>query len=119
MSERRDSSYWWGFGDAGGADRAYEGARKEADKEFQETFAGPKAIDEMYVAPNDIRMKNPEGEFKDPAPMVESKAERTKPGWDSRGDRFHDPEGQQGGTEGGRPAFPPLPNEIHPVRNDE
>jgi hypothetical protein len=33
--------------------------------------------------------------------MVESITERAAPGWDSRGDRYRDPEGQQGGTEGG------------------
>jgi hypothetical protein len=103
---------WTGFSSARGMDTAYEQASAAAQKQLDETLAGP---DNFHVAPDDTDMKNPDGEFEDPAPMVESAAERAMPGWDSRGDRFGDPEGQQGGTEGGRPATTSLPNEVHPL----
>jgi len=95
MNANRKSGYWWAFSDARGIDRAYEKVEKAAEKEFAETFAGP--MHEMRVAPDDTSMKNPDGEFKDPAAMVESPADRAGPGWDSRGDHFKDPEGRQGG----------------------
>jgi hypothetical protein len=94
--------------DGSGMDQAYEQAAKTAEKELDATLAGP---DNMRAPADDTDMKNPDGEFSDPAPMVESPAGRAMPGWDSRGDRFKDPEGQQGGTVGTQPT----PNQTPPA----
>jgi hypothetical protein len=109
-----DTGLWTDFSDARGIDLQYERVKAKAEKELDATLAGPSKIS---VPADDTELKNPDGEFADPAAMVEPPAERAMKGWDSRGDHMHDPEGQQGGTEGGRPAIPPLPNEVHPVRN--
>lgn len=111
MAKKFKVAYWWGFSDARGIDRAYERDRKDAEREFQATFAGPQAIHEISVATDDPEMKNPDGEFNNPAPMVESEAERALPGWDSRGDRFKDPEGQQGAVlDDSSMIEPPMPD---------
>jgi hypothetical protein len=89
--------------DGPGMDTAYEQAGKAAEKQLDETLAGP---DGMRVPADDTGMKNPGGAFADPAPMVETPAQRAMPGWDSRGDRFQDMEGQQGGVVGARPSPP-------------
>jgi hypothetical protein len=61
--------------------------------------AGPK---DQPAPDNDVEMKNPDGEWEDPAPMTASRPAHPK------GDSAVDPEGQQGGTHGGSPARPSL-----------
>jgi hypothetical protein len=97
-NERRKSGYWWAFSDAKGIDRAYAKVGVAAEKELAETLAGPQAIHETPVARDDTALKNPDGEFEDPAAMGKSPADRAVSGWDSRGDRFKDTEGQQGSS---------------------
>lgn len=110
MNENRRSGYWWAFSDARGIDRAYGKVEEAAEKEFAKTFAGPRAIHEMHIARDDTKLKNPDGEFEDPAAMGEPRPDRAASGWDSRGDRHKDPEGQQGGVVSVSTADPRAPD---------
>ncbi|MGH6828811.1 MAG: hypothetical protein ACREFW_07865 [Rhizomicrobium sp.] len=85
--------------EAEGYSAAYERERKQALDEERDLMAGPKGL---TVPIGDTEMKNPDGEFQNPAPMSEEDAGRGK------SDPKVDPEGQQGGTEGGRPPWPPI-----------
>ena len=98
---------WTNFSSSRGMDQAYEQASKAAERNLKEQMAGP---DQFHSTSDGADIKNPDDEAEDPAPMVESAAERAAPGWDSRGDRVNDPQGQQGGTDN-RPVTPPLPSE--------
>ena len=75
---------------------------------------------EDRVAARSEGTKNPDHEAEIHAPMVAMRpADQKGPGPNqagkSPGNGKVDPQGQQGGTEGGSPAVPKLPNEIHPV----
>jgi hypothetical protein len=95
---------------AEGYSAAYERARPQALREERDAMAGP---ENLSVPDNDIEMKNPDGEFARPASMSEESS--SLPHFDgpnglgnSKGDGSIDPQGQQGGTEGGQPPKPPL-----------
>lgn len=115
-NENRKSRYWWTFSDARGIDRAYKKDEAAAEKDLEKSLAGP--MHEMNVAPDDTKLKNPDGEFKNPAAMVEVPADRVRPGWDSRGDRFKDPQGQQGGMVPDPTINPRLPDTPMPPADE-
>jgi hypothetical protein len=68
----------------------------------------------MSVEADDTSLKNPEGEFDNPAPMVHPRSGQTGPGpngpGNSKGDGSIDPQGQQGGTHGGQRSDPNEPS---------
>lgn len=84
------------MGDAGiGFSTAYEADLPRAEKELAETLAGPQ--DKPAGPPaDDVEMKNPEGEFQDPAPFV-GQPDPDRP-------THSDPEGHQGGVVANTPA---------------
>lgn len=104
-----------------GFDTPYLAQRDRDRRELESTLAGPK-IPLQPLSGFDI--KNPENEYSQPASasaLAENRntcCDASRPSTKSSGGRV-DPEGQQGGTHGGSPANPPLPNEIHPVASPE
>jgi hypothetical protein len=93
-----------------GIDKGYEAVRDQAKAELAGTMAGPEKPLQQ-ISGEDI--KNPEGEFAIPAPRTGSpNQEQRAPGpnqaGNSAGDGSIDPQGQQGGTEGGQPGSPSL-----------
>ena len=84
-----------------GIDRGYEAVRETAKEELARTMTGPRHPLQP-IAEDGI--KNPEGEFEVPAPMPIAARETAG----SNGNAASDPQGQQGGTEGGQPTTPPV-----------
>lgn len=95
---------------ARGYSAAYDADRKRAQQELSATMAGhgPGA------ALDDPTLKNPDRELQAPASVPEGALHQPPLGpgpnmaGNSKGDGTIDPQGQQGGTEGGEPGFPPL-----------
>jgi hypothetical protein len=93
-----------------GIDKGYEAVREVAQKELADTMAGP-AKPLQQVSGDGI--KNPEGEFAIPAPATgtpdqQKRGRGPNQAGNSSGKGPVDPQGQQGGTEGGQPGSPPL-----------
>src|SRR5579883_1422700 len=90
---------------ARGYSAAYDADRVRAEKELQGTMAGH-APDAEVADPS---LKNPDQELQAPASMPEGASHQAMAGpgpnltGNSRGDGTIDPQGQQGGTEGGQP----------------
>lgn len=102
-----------------GIDKDYEKDRPRALAELDGQMAGPKHIG---VPEEDV--KNPESEFENPAPFGGMHprgvgSEGPNGVGNSSGNGEIDPQGQQGGTHGGQPATPTLPNEVHPLASPE
>jgi hypothetical protein len=95
-------------GSACGYSAAYHADRARAEQELRSIMAGhtPEAV------AGDSSLKNPDRELQAPASMPDGAAatrtQREGPGpnevGNSRGDGSIDPQGQQGGTEGGQPG---------------
>jgi hypothetical protein len=113
---------------AAGISAAYDRDRNRAEAELQATIAGPR---DRPAVDNDPEVKNPDGEWENPAPMTASRRRDPQPpgpvtasgsetvgdqpnqAGNSKGDGTIDPQGQQGGTHGGSAARPSLgPAEI-------
>ena len=104
----------WPTAESTGIDKGYKKDRGRALADLDATMAGPR---QPGVAEEGV--KNPEGEFQNPAPFTGSphggRSEGPNGAGNSSGSGDIDPQGQQGGTQGGQPARPTLPNEVHPV----
>jgi hypothetical protein len=92
-----------------GIDAAYEARRDDAQRELADTMAGPRHP--LKTVPAD-GVKDPHGEFETPSRMTTARPSRQDgPGPDkvgnSSGTSPVDPQGQQGGTEGGQAGSPP------------
>ena len=89
---------------ARGYSAAYDKDRDRAEKELNATMKPPSS-----GAPPDLSVKNPDHEFETPASMppgssaIGSRFDGPSGPGNSRGDGSIDPQGQQGGTEGGQP----------------
>src|ERR1700761_8916922 len=86
------------FWESKGLDAAYEAVRKQAQRDLENSMAGPK---QPLGEPTGV--KNPDGEFSVPAPIAEGRPEEQRedkgPGpLTSQGFTWIDPEGQQGST---------------------
>lgn len=87
-----------------GYSAAYDADRARAEKELRDTMAGHPPDAEIH----DPTLKNPDGELQAPASMPEGALHRAMAGpgpnlvGNSKGDGSIDPQGQQGGTEGGQ-----------------
>jgi hypothetical protein len=94
--------------EAQGYSAAYEADRARALAAQKACMAGPDAV------PPDPGAKNPDREFEAPAPMPEGAPTPYPSGpgpnaaGNSKGDGTIDPQGQQGGTEGGQPGDPSV-----------
>lgn len=108
-----------------GFDRDYEAVRQVAERELIKAMAGPRKPLQQ-VSGDDI--KNPEGEFAIPAPATGLHGhQHPGPGPNQAGNSSGkgpiDPQGQQGGTEGGQAGSPSLnlPNRTEgtPLANGE
>ena len=108
-----------------GIDRGYEAVRAKAQAELEGTMAGPAKPLEQVSGEG---IKNPEGEFAVPAPHNGTRDHQQRgPGPNQAGnsasDGSVDPQGQQGGTEGGQPSSPsptlPNRNAGTPLANGE
>src|SRR4051812_8153230 len=90
-----------------GIDRGYEKDRPRAVRELENTMSGPK---EPLKEPDVEGIKHPEGEFAVPARFIGTEAALKGPGPNSVGNSSGqgpiDPQGQQGGTEGGQAGSP-------------
>jgi hypothetical protein len=95
---------------ARGYSAAYDADRSRAETELDATLAGRRS----NAAMDDPTLKNPDGELQAPASMPEGRLHQPMAGpgpnmiGNSKGDGTIDPQGQQGGTEGGQPGLPPL-----------
>jgi len=103
---------------AKGYSAAYEADRPRAEQSLKESMtAAPSPIGR-----DDTSLKNPDGEFANPAPMSKPASGTARPGpngvGNSKGDGSIDPQGQQGGTHGGQPASPSL-SKHEPLANAE
>ena len=100
--------------ESNGIDEDYEKERPRALKELEAQMAGPR-----NPGKPEADVKNPDGEFENPAPFTNAirstKLVAPNGTGNSDGNGDIDPQGQQAGTNGGQPATPKLPNEIHPV----
>lgn len=67
MAGKPEIARWPGFRDAHGIDREYERVRETAQRELDETVAGPR---DGARPPDGTDMKNPDGEFEAPSPMT-------------------------------------------------
>lgn len=109
----------WPTPESTGIDKAYEKARPKALAELSAQMAGP---GDPVAFNDDTGIKNPNGEFEHPAPFIGSVSsgggEGPNGAGNSSGRGDIDPQGQQGGTQGGQPAKPSLPNEVHPIANE-
>jgi hypothetical protein len=107
MNDRYDKGPTHG-GSARGYSAAYQADRVRAEQELRSTMAGhtPEAV------AGDTSLKNPYRELQAPASMPDgaaaARSRQEGPGpnevGNSRGDGSIDPQGQQGGTEGGQPG---------------
>ena len=94
---------------ARGYDAAYAADRARAEKELASTMAGPK-----HPLAKDATAKNPDNELQMPASMPEGATHQAMAGpgpngaGNSQGDGTVDPQGQQGGMEGGQPGRPSI-----------
>jgi hypothetical protein len=106
----------WPTAESTGIDKGYEKDRPRALVELEGHMAGPK-----HPGVPEEGVKNPDGEFENPAPFNGiphgGSAEGANGAGNSSGSGDIDPQGQQGGTHGGQAAGPLLPNEVHPVAN--
>ena len=104
---------------AQGYSAAYEADKARAERALTEVMAGAPAP----VASDETGIKNPDGEFSNPAPMIHPGLGDSGPGpngpGNSKGDGSIDPQGQQGGTHGGQAASPGLPNAGSPLASAE
>jgi len=95
---------------ARGYSAAYDADRDRAEKELRATMAGHTS----EAVQDDPSLKNPDGELQAPASMPEGALLQPMPGpgpnlvGNSGGDGSIDPQGQQGGTEGGQPGTPAI-----------
>ena len=90
-----------------GYDAAYEAVRPKAEAELEATLAGRQS-----ALPDDD-LKNPDGEFQNPAPMPSGTLHDASGGGangpgNGPGNGVIDPQGQQGGMGGGQPSVPGI-----------
>jgi len=97
--------------EARGYSAAYDARAPAAERELKATMAGHDPAAEM----DDPTLKNPDHELEAPASMPEGSlavgtvaAAGPNDVGNSRGDGIIDPQGQQGGTEGGQPGTPAI-----------
>ncbi len=67
MTKKTNSGHWKEFADAKGIDAKYAESQDQADRELNDALVTPRGG--SIAASDDASMKNPNGEFQNPAPM--------------------------------------------------
>lgn len=67
MTKKLNSGHWKEFADAKGIDAKYAENQDQADRELKDALVTPRV--DGIAEPDDVSMKNPNGEFQHPAPM--------------------------------------------------
>lgn len=85
----KNTGHWKEFADATGIDTKYAEHQADADRELNDAMVVPKG--DGSVGPDDVNMKNPDGDFQSPSSMQGAAKGRGN-------EKPLGPEGHQGGT---------------------